>query len=370
LLLLLQYGALGDDTGIARKEWLHFVALNAKLVFLEKAHIAKDLHKIRERYTSLEQMAEALRSHPGFEAINRATLSRWLVNPAGRAALAARILLSKQHPAKIRVAEPELLWVLPSMVLRWPAQRGTPCGSLERNFGVEVVVQPVIAGVNAVELLTQGRVEVALAAREVIERAGPDCSRICRLSEAPITGIALNPVASIYDLEGLVLTYPQGSAVYDRIMEIRRSGIIKLPEPIPFQDESHCIELLRLGTATGALGWEPIISHVKRSIEDSLSLHSIAQNLFPPLKIDVAINMKIANASSVRAYLWGLLEAARFVEKQKAVDDFHIEIANKFRMSKSDVRDVMRSTRFVVDEVDPLTVLTLWGREAGELRLG
>ena len=82
-------------------------------------NLLKQLAAIRQRFTSLEEMAEALRPHPSFEGLNRATLSRWLKSPSPRTAVAIEILNSRRPARRLRIGESNTLSVLPSALLTW-----------------------------------------------------------------------------------------------------------------------------------------------------------------------------------------------------------------------------------------------------------
>src|SRR5437870_1710079 len=129
--------------------------------------VIADLRAVSQRFTSLETMAESLRSYPGFENLNRATISRWLKKPSKRAALAITILNSRGSPATLRIAEPKTLWVVTSNMLTCTPKEDRPYGLLKTQYRVEGKSIEVQTGGEALELLNQGQVEIALAASDL-----------------------------------------------------------------------------------------------------------------------------------------------------------------------------------------------------------
>src|SRR4026207_569929 len=107
----------------------------------ENEQLLREFNVIRQRFTSLETMAEALRAHEGFEDLNRATLSRWLIQPSRRTKAALEILKSRRPPGIIRIAETKTLSVIPSSMLQWDVEEGTPHGLLASRYEMKPGVQ-------------------------------------------------------------------------------------------------------------------------------------------------------------------------------------------------------------------------------------
>jgi ABC-type nitrate/sulfonate/bicarbonate transport system substrate-binding protein len=84
----------------------------------------------------------------------------------------------------------------------------------------------------------------------------------------------------------------------------------------------------------------------------------------------VAINRKLAHPAAVRSYLRGLQETTRYANARKSVAAFQAEVASRFQMEQGDVRDVLSNTIYLLSDLDPDTLLSLWEREAAGLRKG
>ena len=80
-------------------------------------------------------------------------------------------------------------------------------------------------------------------------------------------------------------------------------------------------------------------------------------------EMHVAVNLRTAHPSGVRAYLVSLEEAVRFTNGRKSVPSFHAEIARHYSMAPSEVRQILTNIIFGVEDLEPTTVLKLWERE-------
>ncbi len=69
-----------------------------------------------------------------------------------------------------------------------------------------------------------------------------------------------------------------------------------------------------------------------------------------------------------RAYLCGLQETVRYANARKSVAAFQAEIASRYNMDQGEVRNILADTTFSLGEFHPEVILTLWEREAVQLR--
>lgn len=332
--------------------------------------LVQQLGALRERYTSLEEMAEALRRHPGFEGLNRATLSRWLKNPGRRAAVAVRILHSRRPATRLRIGESQTLSVIPSCMLSWEAEERKPYGLLEKQHGVVAEVQKVRSGGDALDLLVRGKVEVALVPGDLLNQLGTDCRRVCSLSKLYVTGIATQQMQVVSDVRGKTFGYLAGSAFGTRLNHVSRTWGITLPPPLALQSPKDFAEALRAGRIHGVVGSEPSVSQIRRAVERSLPVFPIPQGILGWFEMHVAVNLKTAHPTAVRAYLRGLEETTRYANARKSVGAFQAEIASRFNMDQWDVRNILTNTIYSLGEFEPATILTLWEREVVGLRKG
>lgn len=330
----------------------------------------KELAILRERFTSLEEMAEALRVHPGFGQLHRATLSRWMERPSARSSLAIQILNARLPPAQIRIAEPQSLSVLPSAMLSWDAELRKPYGLLQRRYGLAAAEEKTWSGGDAFELLAKARAEIALGSTDLLTQLGPDCLRVSSLSKVYITGVARLRIESVSDLQGKTFGYLKGSAFGMRLEHLTRTWGIRMPPPLSLETVKHCVRALQAGAIQGMFGSEPSVSQVSRALGRSLRIFPLRQGLLGSYEMQVAVNLQTVHPAALRAYLSSLQEAIRYTNGRKAVPAFHTEIALRYQMDPSDVRNVLTNIHFSLGHFEPAALLRLWEREVAELRKG
>lgn len=333
-----------------------------------KQRLLRQLALLRQRFTSLEEMAEALRVYPGFDRLNRATLSRWLKHPSQRAVAAVEILNSRRQPDRLRIGESKTLAVIPSSMLHWGAEEGKSYGLLEKQFGVKAEVHATRSGVEAFELLVNDRIELALVPGDVLNQLGPHCLRVCLLSKLYVTGIATRPTESVFDLKGKRFGVLTSSAFGTRLNHANRNWGLELPPPVALPTPQDCVRALIEGKIHCMAGSEPSISQIRRAAERTVPIYPIPQGVLGWFEMHVAVNLKMAHPATVRAYLCGLQETVRHTNGRKGVPAFQAEIASRFQMDPWDVRNVLTNIIFSVGDFEPAAVLTLWEREVVNLR--
>jgi hypothetical protein len=115
-------------------------------------------------------------------------------------------------------------------------------------------------------------------------------------------------------------------------------------------------------------GWEPFVSHARRAAGRQVPLHPIPQGVLGWFEMHVGVNLQTAHPSGIRAYLVSLEETVRFTNARKSVASFHAEIARRYKMAPSEVRQILTNIIFGLEDLEPTTVLKLWEREAHSLR--
>ncbi len=327
------------------------------------ANLAKQLAAIRQRYVSLEEMAEALRRHPGFEGLNRATISRWLVRPTRRAALAVEILNSRTAArARLRIAQTNSLAALPSTMVA-AVSSGKGWGLLGQRYGVTATVVVCNTGGEAFDLLEKGQAEIALGSRDLLPQLGRDCCRLCSLSKTFITGITSQPVEAVADLRGRTFGFLAGSPFGARLEALARNWGIAVPAPVPLRDVKECGEALRQGRIAGMIGTATNTGQVRRAVERHTHLFPMPQGMLGSYELEVAVNLRLAAPAGIRAYLYALRETAEYVNYRKSVETFQAEIAEHARMDRGDVRHILTNSIYGLTGLEPATVLALWEQE-------
>jgi hypothetical protein len=328
------------------------------------ANLAKQLAAIRQRYVSLEEMAQALRRHPGFQGLNRATISRWLVKPTRRAALAIAILNSRSAArTRLRIAQTNSLAALPSTVVATDSPGGKGWGLLAQRYGVTASLVICNTGGEAFELLEKGQAEIALGSRDLLPQLGRDCRRLCSLSKTFITGITTQPVEAVTDLRGRVFGFLAGSPFGARLEALARNWGVAVPPPVPLRDTKECADALRAGRIAGMIGTATNTGQVRRAVERHTHLFPMPQGMLGSYELEVAVNLRLAAPAGVRAYLYALQETAEYVNYRKSIETFQAEIAEHARMDRSDVRHILTNSIFGLTSLEPATVLALWEQE-------
>jgi hypothetical protein len=330
----------------------------------EDAKLLKELASMRERFTSLEAMADALRVHEGFEDLNRSTLSRWMKQPTSRARRALSLLNSDLETVRLRVGETKALSVMPASMLLWETKAGTPYGILARKYGIHTEIYPTSHGKDGLELLTSGKADLAVVPGDLLHWFPSYCARLCLLARVYIAGVSTRLIDSAFDLRGCRFGILSGSSFATRLSNESRNWGFELPPPLPLGSLKDCVHALVDGRIQGVAGWEPFVSHVRRAAGRQVTLHPIPQGALGWFEMHVAVNLRTANPSGVRAYLVSLEEAVRFTNARKSVTSFHAEIAARYKMAASEVRQILTNIIFGLDELEPTTVLKLWEREA------
>ncbi len=329
---------------------------------------SRELSALRKQFTSLEAMAEALRVHEGFEDLNRSTLMRWMRIPTARTPRAVELLASRLDTVGLRIGETRTLSVIPNSMLLWEPKAGTPYGALARRYRIEPEVLRTSHGKDGLEILVSGQADLVVVPGDLLHWFPPYCARLCRLARMYIAGISTRLVDSTFDLKGIRFGILSGSSFGTRLRYESRNWGFELPHALELPSLDACVHALVDGRIQGIAGWEPFVSHARRAAGRRMTLHSIPQGLLGWFELHVAVNLKTAHPSAVRAYLTSLSSAVRFTNARKTVSTFHSELARKYAMSPAEVRQVLTNILFGVDDLDSDTVLKLWERET--VRMG
>ena len=330
--------------------------------------LLRELATARRRFSSLEAMAEALRVHAEFEDLNRSTVSRWMKRPTHRAERALQLLNSPLPSVRLRVGETRTLSVIPTSMLLWEAKDPTPYGMLARRYGIESDVHPTLHGKDGLELLVSGKADLAVIPGDLLHWFPSHCARLCRLSRVYIAGASIRLVDSAFDLRGCRFGILSGSSFGTRLTFESRNWGFELPPPLLLPSLKACVQALFDGKIQCIAGWEPFVSHARRAAGRQMPLHPIPQGVLGWFEMHVGVNLQTAHPGGVRAYLVSLEEAVRFTNARKSVASFHAEIARRYKMAPSEVRQILTNIIFGLEDLEPTTVLKLWEREAHSLR--
>src|SRR5688572_12821174 len=325
--------------------------------------LLREFNLIRQRFTSLETMAEALRAHEGFEDLNRATLSRWLVQPSRRTQAALEILKSRRPPGVIRIAENKTLSVIPSSMLQWDVEEGTPHGLLASRYDMKPTAHATPHGNGSFEYLANSHADVAVIPGDLVSRLPELCSRLCLLSKVYIAGISAKPVTSPFELKNKRFAVLAGNSFVTRLTFESRNWGFELVPPLVLPSLQECASAMIDGTAQCIVGWEPFVTHARRAIERSRPVHNIPHGVLGWFEMHAAVNLRTAHPA-VRAYLSALQESVSYTNGRESVAAFHGEIGKRYSLEPSEVRNILANIIFSASDLDAATALRLWEREA------
>jgi hypothetical protein len=329
-----------------------------------KEDLVRELNLIRQRFSSLDSMAAALRAHPGFEQTHRSTISRWFTDPKKRTEEAIGVLRAWRAPSVIRIAENKTLSVIPSSMLQWDVEQGTPHGLLAGRYDMTPEVHSTPHGDGSFEYLTSNRADVAVIPGDLVPRLPAFCARLCLLSKVYIAGISSKPVMTAFELKNKRFATLAGSSFVTRLKFESRNWGFELVPPLILPSLQDCVRALIDGSAHCVAGWEPFVTHARRAVERSRPVHAIPHGVLGFFEMHVAVNLKTAHAAAVRAYLSGLQETVSYTNGRKSVAAFHNEIAKRYSLEPSEVRNILNNVIFSASELEAATALRLWEREA------
>ncbi len=274
-----------------------------------------------------------------------------------------QILNSRRPARRLHIGQSQTLSVIPSLMLTWEPEEGKPYRLLEKQYAVLAEIESTRSGGDGFELLLKGKVGLALVPGDLLNQLGPDCRRVCSLSCLFTAGIATQRIESVYDLKGQTFGFLSGSAFGTRLSLMSHGWGIEVPPAIAMQTRQDCVQALLAGQVHGMIGSEPSVSRIRRAVERSLHVFPVRQGVLGYFEMHVAVNLKVAHAATVRAYLCGLQETTRYANGRKSVAAFQTEVASRFNMDPWDFRDVFINTIFSLGDPDPATALTMWERE-------
>ena len=321
----------------------------------------RELNDIKNRYGTLDNMVEELRKHPGFERINRATLSRWLRNPAERTAIAIQIL-NEQHSGKLfKVAIADSLWVLPVKIALSKSylefRRHIKVDEALLHTGSQVVLTIRQTGGQAIEMLESGKVDIAMGARNY--GASGRIGYLCDVACAAMLGVSLEPVNTRKDFfQKNVIGYPQASKMSD-MLEDRATewGILDIKtKPL---EASQYVKALMNDEVQSIVGWEPFISRIKQDVGNRIPLNDIHKDVLGVMHIGLFIDTKSVNMKVLFPFLKQLSQMIDYVENNKHNPELLKAIKDIEGIPEKKATAILTESRYQIDHFQVETLLTL-----------
>lgn len=334
-----------------------------------------DLKKLVSQIGTYEAAARIISRNAGYEATKKASVHYWVTREGElppRAEQAGKILQNHLVPTtlgKIRIAHPNCLWVLPSVLA---VQR------LNQHRS-EAEIEAVDGGAAAIRLLKRGRVDIAFAARELYDTDDASCRAVCRVMNGRVIGFSSQPVDFIQDLVECEIFYPKDSFIADRISSTcLREG---LPGPVfvgcATADDVNTALRSRSSTKAASeknfavVGWDTFAIRSKKLLKGAQEWHDVSGAVLGELESYMGVNLKRIDADKARTisvYIRLLDEAAREIAKSKSSETFYRDISDRLpalNLSSQDVQLSLKHCRFGVGPVDLEFFLTLSQRLTG-----
>ena len=323
----------------------------------------RELQTLKKAYSSLEALAQALRTHPEFSTVNRSTIARWFHGKTHfppRALLAVRILKGKSVQSKITVAYPENnVWALPAMILD-PSNEDTDprLAAVKKMYGIQIENRPVPTGRAGLDLLRDGRVDVALASPELIRGDGSSRT-ICTVAEGRISGVSAGSVEDISALRNKRVGFPKGTAL-GAIIEQRWHGLVTT---IPVPDRSAGVDSLRRGEIGILVWWPPVTEDILKELSQQ-DFHRIPEYVFGRVQVNLAVRKSRAQPRLIRAYLRCVLAAVELLQEKPRSTHFLQRLEAWLQpLTARDIAQLLEKCRFGTFARDFSAVLDLWEAE-------
>lgn len=364
--------------------------------------VRENLKKLKEDFGSYERLTESLQQLPGFEGINLTTVFRWITTksePPKKAAKAVLLMTRRmQQRPSIRLAVPKVYWMLPLMALTWDessdqhapkangAKRRRHNDDIERPFGwfkdkkVDCVVTDVAIGIQAITLMEEGAVDVAIAGRE-LAASHPGITLLCQFTEAELKGLTLGKIHNIKELHHRECVFQEGSVILNKIEDLKAcwGGIDMMPRSFQKSEEiaSYLFQHKNDKSPPILLGWEPLLHRVETaSCKQGLALHPLKFDALvprvPTINCSLFINKEICDPAAIRVLLSGLKISTRYFSMVAKTNDSDAELILKNEIEphlKADpmptarLLELIRSCRFELTCLDTGIVVSLWEKE-------
>lgn len=268
------------------------------------------LAQVRERYLSLQDMANDLARFQEFEGVSASTVSRWLSaekdpNQKGlppRAQRAIWRLASPKPEGVLRVSYPIAPFALPIMLLTAFLQRNTLPPGLQK-VNIESVDTPT--GHEAIKMLIKNEADVALSYHFFHdESAASTCLRLTSFCRYYVSGLGREDkkIINRRELPNIRFGYDVNSGV-----GIYLRNCIPFPsfgdyEPKYFNDALHAVQMLADRKIDFVLASQPTLTKIRKEMDilhPDKPLRSFPSSLLPPADFDIFLNKRTVNANAV-----------------------------------------------------------------------
>ena len=235
----------------------------------KKSPIVSKLEALKAYYGTLESMVSELQKYPGFEKLNRATVSRWLKEPTGRAELAVKILSKNTGGSQVRIAVPDNLWgqALAYCIINPLSQ----APNLPQR--TQIVSPQIIYCDNdseTIEHLELGSVDLCFCPRP--RTLSTFIKPFCQVARIPLMGLLTQAYTSSSKLSEFKCAISYGNVLYSDLEQFFfRQGL--LSPSITILPPNSTFEQFKRNKIQAFISYEPELTH----LEDKL--HSINKSI-------------------------------------------------------------------------------------------
>jgi len=352
-----------------------------------KADIKTRLAVVKQQFRTLDRMAEHLQAFPGFEKVNKSTISRWLLHPTDRTLVALRLLagtatMSQGTGKRLLIAVPDSILAIPLIMVAAPRRREEwkNISFLEQHFGIPTECRIVKDGGEAVRQLIEGKVHIAFAAQDIINESREtetvtSCTSLCSIAETPLLAIGAD---LRYSKAVTRVGYMAGTAVGERLqLVINHHGWppAKLVPVRSIEDAAQRFITSDKKQIDAFVGWDTSVISLAMMLRNQdepnpsnrYPTHRIlSSSTLAKLQTEVAVNLRSIEPSHVRAFLAALNRVIRDqIEPRRDQALFHGEIEADFGINQDIAAEGLKYSEFHKIQVSVETILQFWNAECG-----
>ena len=324
-------------------------------------HLVTELMALKARYGTLDNMVKELRHYPSFSKISKSSLSRWFTTPSDRTQLAIEFLNQKFSGSKVSIAVSDTLWSLNFKLLfdtRYQEfaskfQFGAP---LKEN-GVEVHLFTPDTGGEAMTMLEEGEVDIAVAAKEFSNE--DSVSYLCDVSSSLLSGISRKPIES---RKAFYCDYKIGFPVATKLRTLIKDfalewGAIE-PNTKPLEVRDFPYALFK-NDVDALIGWQPIIDNVRTELKQELELFDIPGSMLGKMDMVLYANQQTIEIKTLFPLLQALDNVTTFLQEHKLQDELVKTVSEIEEIKKKQVYSILQDSFFVFKNINLKSLVQL-----------
>ena len=234
----------------------------------KKNPISEKLEAFKSYYGTLEGIVSELQKYPGFEKLNRATVSRWLKEPTGRAELAVKILSKNTGGSQVRIALPRTVWGFAISYALTQKNVSAPHSSTPHTEMFSIIAPQIIfcdSDEQSLEHLELGSVDLCFCPESISHV--PHIKPFFHVASLPLIGLLSKPITSTKQLlHNNRFAFCAGSYLFVALQKTFFHHSVPFHDIAPQTNDNIC-EQFQDGTLQGIVGFEPTLSHLQKQLK-------------------------------------------------------------------------------------------------------